>query len=287
VYLVDAITRSTPLTDAEPDTVQTEAVEVVDRELSSRGDKTADLLERAEETTDEVERRRLLDEVVVLNMGVAESVAARYRARGIPEEDLQQVAFLALTKATRRYDRAAAGGDFLSYAVPTMRGEVRRYFRDQGWTVRPTRRIQELQAAVFAAGEELSATLGRSPRPSEIAAHLEESVDDVNEALATDGCFQPVSLDRPVQGGDGATTALGELLGHDDSGWAEVEARVALGPAVRRLTSRDRRILHLRFFEGWTQAQIAADIGVTQMQVSRLLSRIMRDLREDLGPLTA
>ncbi len=255
--------------------------------MTSRSQMTAELLEQAAETTDEVERRRLLDEVVVLNMGVAESVAARYRARGIPEEDLQQVAFLALTKATRRYDQAAAGGDFLSYAVPTMRGEVRRYFRDQGWTVRPTRRIQELQAAVFAAGEELSATLGRSPRPTEIAAHLEEAIEDVNEALATDGCFQPVSLDRPVQGGDGSTTALGELLGHDESGWSEVEARVSLGPAVRRLGARDRRILQLRFFEGWTQAQIAEDIGVTQMQVSRLLSRIMRDLREDLGPLSA
>lgn len=253
---------------------------------TGRAERTAELLVRASATQDEAERTDLLDEVVVLNMGVADAVAARYRSRGIPQDDLQQVAYLALTKAARRYDPESAGSDFLSYAVPTMRGEVRRYFRDQGWVIRPTRRIQELQAAVYGASEELAATLGRSPRPSELAEHLGEPVEDVQEALATDGCFQPASLDRPVTTESGATT-LGALMGEEEIGWDAVEARVALRPVVRNLDERDRRILQLRFFDGCTQSEIARDIGVTQMQVSRLLSRIMRDIRSDLGELEA
>ncbi len=243
---------------------------------------TAELLSRAAETSDALERQRLLDEAVVLNLCVASSIAGRYRNRGIPEEDLEQVAHLALVKAARRYD-PSAGHDFLSYAVPTIRGEVKRHFRDHGWSVRPPRRVQELQARISAAEGELTAGLGRSPRPSEIAAHLDESVDAVSEALATDGCFTPTSLDRPV--GEDADLPLGELIGSEETGQGAVEARVVLAPVVRDLPDRDRRILMLRFFRGWTQQEIAEDIGVTQMQVSRLLSRILTDLRGRLGEL--
>jgi RNA polymerase sigma-B factor len=225
-------------------------------------------------------RERLLSEVVLLNRSVAHAIAGRYRSRGISEEDLRQVACLALVKAARGYD-PDAGHDFLSYAVPTIRGEVKRYFRDQGWAVRPTRRIQELQARIATAESELSFSLGRSPRPSDIARHLDESVEAVTEALATDGCFSPTSLDRPV-GPGGSTTTLGEMLGSEDSGQQAAEARVVLGPVVKALSDRDRRILMLRFFRGWTQQEIAQDIGVTQMQVSRLLSRILSDLRSQL-----
>lgn len=243
---------------------------------------TAELLRRAAETPDALERQRLLDEAVVLNLCVASSIAGRYRNRGIPEEDLEQVAHLALVKAARGYD-PTAGHDFLSYAVPTIRGEVKRHFRDHGWSVRPPRRVQELQARISAAEGELTAALGRSPRPTEIAAHLDESVDAVSEALATDGCFTPTSLDRPV--GEDADLPLGELIGSDETGQGAVEARVVLAPVVRDLPDRDRRILMLRFFRGWTQQEIAEDIGVTQMQVSRLLSRILTDLRGRLGEL--
>lgn len=226
-----------------------------------------------------MERQRLVEEVVVLNMEVASSVASRYHSRGIAREDLEQVAYLALVKAANGYD-VTKGHDFLAYAVPTIRGEVKRCFRDQGWTVRPPRRIQELQARIFAADTELSAALGRSPRPSEIAAHLDESIEEVTEALATDGCFTPTSLDRPV--GEDDSSSVSDLLGADDAGLSAAEARVMLAPAVRRLGERDRRILLLRFFRGWTQQEIAEDIGVTQMQVSRLLSRILTELREEL-----
>jgi RNA polymerase sigma-B factor len=247
---------------------------------AERADRTEDLLRAAAETPNELERRRLLEQVVVVNMGVANALAARYRSRGIAEEDLRQVAYLALVKAAQGFDYSS-GNDFLSYSVPTIRGEIKRHFRDCGWAVRPPRRIQELQSRIAEADTELSFTLGRSPRPSEIAAHLDESLEDVTEALSSDGCFRPTSLDRPVN--DEAGTSVGDLLGYDDTGQSAAEARVVLASVVRHLKERDRRILLLRFFWGWTQAEIAADIGVTQMQVSRLLSRILSDLRQGIG----
>ena len=245
---------------------------------AERAERTAALLERAAGAS-ETERARLLDEVVVVNMGVANAIASRYRSRGISIDDLHHVAYLALVKATQGYD-PSSGHDFLSYCVPTIRGELKRHFRDQGWTVRPPRRIQELQARISGAEADLSNVLGRSPRPSEIASHLQEGLEDVTEALATDGCFTPASLDKPV-GADGETS-LGDLFGGDDLGMSAAEARVVLAPAVRRLGDRDRRILMLRFFRGWTQQEIADDIGVTQMQVSRLLGRILTQLREQI-----
>lgn len=245
---------------------------------------TADLLQRAAETDDPTERQRLLDEVVLLNLGVAHGIAIRYRNRGISLDDLDQVARLGLVKAARGYD-VSRQRDFLAYAIPTIRGEVRKHFRDFGWTVRPPRRVQELQSRIMAAAGELTQELGRSPRPSEIAARIGLPAGEVEEALAADGCFTPSSLDRPVGGEDGAT--LGELLPGEDDEHASVDARVILAPAVRRLEERDRRILHLRFFNGWTQEEIARDIGVTQMHVSRLLTRILRELRETIGDPSA
>ena len=245
---------------------------------TARADRTSELLGMARRSRP-AERRRILDEVVTTNMGVATAIAARYRTRGIATEDLQQVAYLALVKAARGFD-PTVGNDFLSYAVPTIRGEIKRHFRDLGWMIRPPRRIQELQARITACDAELSQMLGRSPRPSEIAAHLGECQDDVTEALATVGCFTPSSLDRPA--GENGTMAVSDLLGGEDAGQGAVEARAMLAPVVGRLSDRDRRILLLRFFRGWTQQEIAEDIGVTQMQVSRLLTRIMSDLRTGL-----
>ena len=215
-------------------------------------------------------------------MEVARSIASRYFERGIEEDDLVQVAYAALTRAARDFD-PGLHKDFLSYAVPTIRGEVKKHFRDLGWAVRPPRRIQETQARITRGEGALAQELGRSPRPSEIAEHLGIDLEDVVEAMSADGCFAPSSLDRPLTGTDGNESAtVGDLLGDDDHSQSAAEARVALAPAVQRLKERDRRILYMRFFEGLTQQEIADDIGVTQMQVSRLLSRIMRDLRADL-----
>jgi RNA polymerase sigma-B factor len=247
---------------------------------ADRSEITARLLRQIAETTDDLEAKRLRDEVVVLNMGVARAIAARYRDRGISRDDLMQAAYVGLVKAVQGFDPSFER-DFLSYAVPTVTGEVKRYFRDFGWTVRPPRRVQELQAQISRVSADLSQELHRSPRPSEVAGRLGVEVDAVIEALAADGCFTPASLDVPV--GEDGSASLGELMGQDDADLGRAEARILLGPAVRRLGERDRRILELRFFHGWTQEQIAGDIGVTQMQVSRLLARILGDLRAELA----
>ena len=239
---------------------------------------TADLLTQAARAGDR-ERRALWDRVVVLNMEVARSIASRYRGRGIADEDLDQVSFVGLVKAVRRF-KVGYDGDLLSYAVPTIRGEIRRHFRDRGWTVRPPRRIQELQGRIWEARDQLVQNLGRSPRPTEVADFVGEALDDVVEALAAKECFTPASLDRPVA--PGATTSLADLQGGEDNQAGPSEARLVLAPAVRRLKERDRRILFLRFFEGCTQEEIAREIGVTQMQVSRILSRIFSELRGQL-----
>jgi RNA polymerase sigma-B factor len=240
----------------------------------------SDLRDALAGTTDS---RALTDELIEANLGVARSIAGRYRNRGIDLDDLEQVALLGLTKAAQRFD-PGAGHDFLSFAVPTIRGEIRRHFRDSGWMVRPPRRIQDLQARIVAAHDELERQLGRSPRPSDLAAHLEEDVADVVEALAADGCFTPTSLDVTV--GDGSST-LGDQIGHEDRDLAHAEARIVLEPAVQHLSQRDRRIVQLRFYEGRTQQEIAEAVGLTQAQVSRVLSRILADLRADLSRTSA
>jgi len=237
---------------------------------------SARLLEQAARETDPVERKRLQDEVVVLHMGLARAIAARYRGRGIADDDLTQAASMALLKAARNFD-PTRGVEFLSYAVVTMKGEVKRQFRDYGWMVRPPRSIQKLQSDVSRADSELTHRLGRSPKVSEVAAYLDVAEEEVLEALSADGCFTPTSLDTPV--GSEGSGVLGELIPGDDSAMSEAEARVMLTPAVRALPEREREVLYLRFFKQQTQAQIAEEIGVTQMQVSRILSRVLVQLR--------
>jgi RNA polymerase sigma-B factor len=257
--------------------IQSESPQHSDRH--DRNAHTRELFVEAASASPE-ERRRLLETVIVLHVDLAHAEASRYRSRGIPLDDLRQVAALALTKAARGYD-VSTGHDFLSYAIPTIRGELRKHFRDHGWMIRPPRRIQELQARINAAEAELSYRLGRSPQPAEIADHLDESTEAVIEALASDGCFVPASLDHPT-GVDGGTT-LGDLLPGDGASHSASEARVILRPVLRELGERDRQILGMRFCEGLTQREIAERIGVTQMQVSRLLTRILGQLRSDVG----
>ncbi|MGH3508981.1 MAG: sigma-70 family RNA polymerase sigma factor [Nocardioidaceae bacterium] len=223
-----------------------------------------------------INRDDLIQRVVRLNMPSARMLARHYAGRGIATEDLEQVAYLGLVKAARGYD-PDRGSDFLAYAMPTIRGELRKHFRDAGWMVRPPRRLQELQARLWAAEAELTQSLQRSPTPSQVADHLGVDVEEVIEVLAVDGCFVPSSLDTPVGEGEGITIA--DRQGAEDPSFQSCEARVMLTPAVRELTERDQRIVELRFFHGWSQQQIGDEIGVTQMQVSRLLSRILDELR--------
>lgn len=208
-------------------------------------------------------------------MDMARSVAGRYWGRGESSEDLTQVAYLGLMKAIHGYDPER--GDFRSYAIPTIAGEVKRHFRDRSWAVKAPRWIQELQADISAVSDELMQELRRPPRPDELAGRLDVGEDEVIEALSADGCFTPSSLD--VRGPTGDGYALAERLGSEDPDMDRAEIRVALAPLIEELSKRDRRIVALRFYQGWTQTQIASDLGVTQMQVSRLLSRILENLR--------
>ena len=224
-------------------------------------------------------RHQALEEVVLANLGVARSLAAAHRDKGIPREDLEQVAYAALVVAAQRF-RPQEGRDFLAFAVPTIRGELKRHFRDCGWTVRPPRRVQEIHLRVLAARDRLARSLERVPTVDEIATDLGESEQHVDEALSLDGCFSPSSLDLPLASG---SASLGDLLSGGEDGEQEAaEARVMLGPAVRELAERDRYVLRLRYFEGLTQREIGDELGVTQTQVSRILSRIAAQLKECL-----
>jgi RNA polymerase sigma-B factor len=236
------------------------------------------LLTKARASRDE-RRERLQTEAALLNMDMARSIASRYWGRGEPAEDLTQVAYVGLMKAIQGFDPQQSN-DFASYAVPTIAGEVKRHFRDKSWTVKAPRWIQELQADISAAADGLTQELQRLPRPAEMAERLGVSEERVDEALSADGCFTPTSIDG--RGPTGSGYALVERLGAEDRDLDRAEIRVALAPLIKGLPERDRTILDLRFFKGWTQSQIASNLGVTQMQVSRLLSRILKNLRVEL-----
>lgn len=242
-----------------------------------RAEATEQLLDLCR-TADEGTRQEIEDRIVEVNMQVALDVARRYRSRGVPLEDLEQVACLGLVKAARGFDPERAT-DFLSYAVPTIRGEVRRYFRDHGWVVRPPRPVQQAQSRITAVESDLCQELGRAPRPSEIAERLGVDLDLVVEALAANGCFAPTSLDASPAESEGS---IGDRLGDEDAAFDSAEARVALRPLLAHLDRRERLMLEMRFFQGATQAEIGEVLGITQMQVSRLLSALLARLRDKL-----
>jgi RNA polymerase sigma-B factor len=247
---------------------------------AERDARAIELFSRAKRASEQ-ERRDLREEIAVLYLEVAHSIALRYRERGIPVDDLVQAANEGLCKAIARFDPDLQH-DFLSYAVPTMRGEVRRYFRDHGWAVRPPRRIQDLQWQRGRVIDQLHQQLGREPTAAEIAEQLEVDPGEVTEADSAAGAFTPTSLDQPATDTE-STTPLGELLPYDDHETRASEARTILQPVVRSLCERDRRVLFLRFFEDRTQKEIGDEIGVSQMQVSRTLTRLLATLREELG----
>jgi RNA polymerase sigma-B factor len=247
-----------------------------------RAERTHELFVMLEHTTDERERARLRDEVVTLNLSVADGIASRYAGRGVPQEDLEQVARLALVRVVRGF-RLERECDFLAYAVPSIRGALKRHFRDSGWTVRPPRRVQEAQLLMNSCRPELTQRLGREPTVPEMAASIGVAEETVIEALAVDSCYSPDSLDRPMDPDGGGSVTLGGCIGSDDPEFDLSEHRTVLGPLIRELSERDRRVLELRFVEGLTQTEVGRAIGVSQMQVSRILSRILGDLRDHLA----
>ena len=225
-------------------------------------------------------REDSLRAVVELYLPVARSMALRYRNRGCDLEDLEQVAGLALTKATHGFD-PAAGHDFMSYAVPSIRGTLRRYFRDYGWVVRPPRSLQELQPRVQKELMRPEPGTGRPPSAQQIADRLGVPSAAVREACSVQGCFAPASLDAPLAAtGSGV---LADLIGGADDGFARVDARTVLSGVLAQLTADERDLLRLRFVEELSQQEIALLIGTGQSQVSRRLRLLLGRLRILMG----
>jgi RNA polymerase sigma-B factor len=241
---------------------------------------TRSLLERRAQTRDEAERRRLLGEVVELNLELARGIARRYRGRGPEVDDLEQIAFLALVKAVHQY-QPSVGTPFVLFAAPSISGELKRYFRDHAWMVRVPRSLQELQTLIAARLPDLEQKLHRAPTPAEIADAVDHEVCHVLEAMAAVGCFNPLSLDKSSD--PDAQLGLVALAGEEDAMLRQVEALDVVRSVLRELTPRQRRIVYLRFLEGWTQAEIGRDVGLSQVQVSRILRSCRQDLRARLS----
>ncbi|MBM7509366.1 RNA polymerase sigma-B factor [Nocardioides salarius] len=250
---------------------------------SRRRVETARLLLRARVSQGGV-REDYENQVVRLNLPVALEIARRYRGRGIADDDLDQVASLGLVKAVRGFD-PTLGEDFLGFAVPTVRGEVRRHFRDAGWAVRPPRAVQEMQARVARAEARLCQELGRAPRRSEIAVALDVPLQMVVDCLNAAGCFSPVSLDD--EGAEPGQPSATATMGGPDPAFASAEARVALAPLLRDLDEREQTMVRMRYFEHATQSEIGAAVGLSQEQVSRLLGALLERLRRQLADAAA
>jgi RNA polymerase sigma-B factor len=229
---------------------------------------------------DEARAEELWEALVLANAQVARALARRFRGRGLDLDDLEQTAYLALVRAVRQYD-TGMGHDFLAYAVPTITGELKRHFRDSAWTIRVPRRIQETQRRLERGGA--APAVGESygnARVESLAELLGVSVDDVDAALSARGCFAPASLDTAI--GAGMTGRLGDLIPADEPAQDAVDARMTLQPLWEGMPPRDRQVLHLRYVEERSQREIGDELGVSQVQVSRLLTRIHRDLRRRL-----
>ena len=226
------------------------------------------------------ERARIRATLVELHLPLVEYLARRFRNRGEWLDDLTQVATIGLIKSIDRFD-LERGVEFSTYATPTIVGEIKRHFRDKGWAVRVPRRLQELKLSLTKAIGELAQREGRAPTVSELAAHLQMSEEEVLEGLESANAYSTVSLDAPDSGDEDAP-AVADSLGMIDEALEGVEYRESLKPLLERLPPREKKILLLRFFGNMTQSQIAAELGISQMHVSRLLARTLAQLREGL-----
>ncbi|MEV5981212.1 RNA polymerase sigma factor SigF [Streptomyces sp. NPDC052114] len=242
---------------------------------------TAAAFARLVELPDGPERDALRDEIVRAWLPMAERLAARFRNRGESLDDLRQVAALGLVKAVDRYD-PRRGNAFESYAVPTVTGEVKRHFRDHMWTLHVPRRVQDLRNRVRFARQDLSQTCaGRTPTTAEIAEHAQMSVEDAATGLEALDSFTALSLDAELPGSEDGY-ALRDTLGGPDPALDVVVDREAVKPRIAQLPERERTILYMRFFGDMTQSRIAEQMGISQMHVSRLISRCCDRLRDQV-----
>ncbi|GGQ79771.1 RNA polymerase sigma factor SigF [Kitasatospora griseola] len=230
---------------------------------------------------DSAEHGYVRDTLIELNLPLVRYASARFRSRNEPMEDIVQVGTIGLIKAIDRFD-PERGVEFPTFAMPTVVGEIKRFFRDTSWSVRVPRRLQELRLALTKAGDELSQRLDRSPTVPELAAYLGVSEDDVVEGLAVGNAYTASSLDSSPGEDDGGDGPLADRLGYEDLALEGVEYRESLKPLLAKLPPRERRIIMLRFFGNLTQSQIGEEIGISQMHVSRLLTKTLAHLREGL-----
>jgi len=270
--------------DAQPDSIEVTDAEAAaprpEEAVSDRARARQLFAEMAALPEGSPERQAIRDALVETHLPLVEYLARRFRNRGELHDDLVQVATIGLIKSVDRFD-LERGVEFSTYATPTIVGEIKRHFRDKGWAIRVPRRLQELKLALAKATSELAQRNGRSPTVSELAGFLGMSEEDVLEGLESANAYSTVSLDTP-ESGDSDALAVADTLGVVDESLEGVEYRESLKPLLDRLPPREKRILLLRFFGNMTQSQIAAELGISQMHVSRLLARTLAQLREGL-----
>ena len=230
---------------------------------------------------DDPRRREVRDHLVTMHLALVEHLARRFRDRGEPHEDLVQVGTIGLIKAVDRFD-LDRGVEFSTYATPTIVGEIKRHFRDRGWAIRVPRRLQEMRLLLNRATAELTQQYGRSPTVAELAAHLGVTQDEVLEGLDSAQAYATASLDASGGSDDDSGGSFMATLGELDTELEGVENRESLKPLLAALPEREQRILALRFFQNKTQSQIAQEVGLSQMHVSRLLARTLATLRTQL-----
>jgi RNA polymerase sigma-B factor len=238
-----------------------------------------DLLRRYHEQGDRAARQQLIERY----MSLVRSLARRYASRGEQLDDLIQIGAIGLIKAIDRFD-INRGVELTTYATPNIIGEIKRHFRDHGWAVRVPRGMQELSIQLMRVVENLTGSLGRSPTISELAEATGASEEEVLEALESSRAYSPLSLSVGSSGGDDDELDPLESIGADDHEYEISEDRAVLEPGMRVLDAREREILRLRFYEGLTQSQIAQQIGISQMHVSRLIRRALEKARSEIAP---
>ncbi|MEU7553632.1 RNA polymerase sigma factor SigF [Streptomyces sp. NPDC044571] len=269
-------------TDTDPDTDQAPVLPVPASVLPDPRDRSgarALFVELRALPDGSPEKAELRNRLVRMHLPLVEHLARRFRNRGEPLDDLTQVATIGLIKSVDRFD-PDRGVEFSTYATPTVVGEIKRHFRDKGWAVRVPRRLQELRLSLTTATAELSQQHGRSPTVHELAERLGISEEEVLEGLESANAYSTLSLDVPDT--DDESPAVADTLGAEDEALEGVEYRESLKPLLEGLPPREKRILLLRFFGNMTQSQIAQEVGISQMHVSRLLARTLAQLREKL-----
>ena len=241
-------------------------------------ERTRELFRLYREEGDEEAREQL----VMSHMNLVRYLAGKFRNRGEPLDDLIQVGYLGLIKAVDRFD-PSRGIEFTTFATPTITGEIKRHFRDKGWSVRVPRRLQELSAKVTQATDELTGELRRSPTTEEVAERLGVDVDEVLEAMESSGAYSPVSLEGPAGDDDDAPSVI-DRYATEDEGLGEADDRMLIEETMRDFSPREREIVEMRFGEGLTQVEIARRLGISQVQVSRLLRKTLQKARERIDP---